>query len=132
MITIPDDTTQLWFVHGRKDPFPSAPDLASLPPGDLAKAAAHWCACHAGSALLSTAALPCVMRRAVPGSGNPAVSKLTVSARFCTYAPGHESLGAPALWSPAPCSDAAMQDLDMLLAQCCLLTGQKLLREVQA
>ena len=50
MINIKDDVRELWFVQGRKDPFPTAPDLQALPPGDLAKAAAHWCvpnvACH--------------------------------------------------------------------------------------
>ena len=43
VINIPDATSELWFVQGRKDPFHQAPDLDALPPGDLAKAAAHWC-----------------------------------------------------------------------------------------
>ena len=43
MINISDATSELWFVQGRKDPFHQAPDLDALPPGDLAKAAAHWC-----------------------------------------------------------------------------------------
>lgn len=34
---------ELYFVAGRKAPFYERPDLDALPPGDLTKAAAHWC-----------------------------------------------------------------------------------------